>query len=272
LPPDAVTEEQDGQETTQSIASGEGLLRALEGGEAEPIRRAGFALRAVDLAALRAAGVRRVGVREPLIAIVSTNRHVDPPADTAAPLIAAAVEAAGARAHIMRAAAAAGVLESALRDGSADAVITIGGTGEGRGDRAVAIVAGYGDIAVHGMGIRPGETAALAEVGGRPVLMLPGRPDAALAAWLMVGRTLLKHMTGEDAAELTMPATLTRKIVATIGLAEVVLVRQVENGVEPVTAELFSTQALSRADAWVLVPADSEGYPAGASVEIRLLP
>ncbi|HET9904061.1 MAG TPA: molybdopterin-binding protein [Xanthobacteraceae bacterium] len=272
LPPDAVTEAGGAQEATVSAAPGEGVLRAVAGGAAEPIRRAGFALRNVDLAALRAAGVRRVGVREPLVRIVSTNRQLGPTADTAAPLIAALVESAGGRVHITRASVTAGALENGLRDGNADAVITIGGTGEGRGDRAVAVAAAHGRVSVHGIGIRPGETAALAEVGDRPVLMLPGRLDAAFAAWLLLGRPLLAHLTGAQAQDAPIAVPLRRKITSTIGLAEIVLVRLGESGAEPLPVGIAPAEALARADAWVLVPAESEGYPAGASVEARPLP
>lgn len=272
LAPDAVTSARGVQEAAASAAPGEGALRAFEGGEGRPLRHAGDFVRAVDLAAFRAVGVSRVALREPLVLVVSINRQVASSADAAAPLIASAVEAAGGRAHIMRAAAAAGALESALHDGSADAVIAIGGTGQGRGDRALAVLAAHGTIAVHGVGIRPGETAALGDVGGRPVLMLPGRLDAALAAWLLIGGPLLRRLTGAASAEASAPATLARKITSTVGLAEVVLVRRTDAGVEPVAAGVLPVQAIAQADGWVLVPPDSEGYPAGAEVELRPLP
>ena len=37
------------------------------------------------------------------------------------------------------------------------------------------------------MALSPGETAAFGFVGERPVLLIPGRLDAALAVWLMSG-------------------------------------------------------------------------------------
>jgi molybdopterin biosynthesis enzyme len=272
LPSDAVSEQPGGPEAIAGAAPGEGVLRALDGGGTAPLRNAGSPLRAVDIAALRAAGIARVGVREPLVTIVSTNRQVDAEADTAAPLIAALAEAGGARCHIVRASRAAGALESALHDGSADAVITIGGTGEGRGDRTVAIVAAHGEVAVHGIAIRPGDTTALGEVGARPVLMLPGRLDAALAAWLLVGSPLLAALTGAKSSASPLEVTLARKLVSTIGLAEAVLLQVGAGGAEPVPNSLAPARALARADAWALVPAESEGYPAGQRIAARPLP
>ncbi|MBN8921426.1 MAG: molybdopterin-binding protein, partial [Rhizobiales bacterium] len=168
--------------------------------------------------------IREITVREPMLTVVSVNRQTAAGDDTVSPLIAAAAEALGARAHIVRASVAAGALENALRDGSADAVVTIGGTGEGRGDRAVAVTGGYGAVALHGMAIRRGETAALASVGARPVLMLPGRLDAALAVWLLVGRPMIARLTGFSGTGRTFTAPLTRKLVSSIGLADVAFV------------------------------------------------
>ena len=50
-----------------------------------------------------------------------------------------------------------------------------------------------GEVAIHGFGIAPGESAALGTAKGHPVLMLPGRLDAALAAFLVVGDALLRR-------------------------------------------------------------------------------
>jgi|SRR5215207_2728882 len=272
LPPDAVVTTRSAQEAIAPAFPGEGALAVLDGGHGTALRRAGEFLRAIDIAALRAAGVARVGVREPMVTIVSTNRQVSAAADAVAPLIAAALEAAGGRAHVMRASVAAGALESALLDGGADAVVTIGGTGQGRGDRAIAVASAHGEIAMHGMGIKPGDTAALASVGARPVLMLPGRLDAALAVWLLVGRRLLGCLTGDKGEEVPLTATLSRKIASTIGLAEVVLVRRRGERAEPMDSAALAVPAMAQADGWVLVAPESEGYPAGASVVVRALP
>ena len=50
---------------------------------------------------------------------------------------------------------------TALTDEQTDLLITIGGTGAGRNDASVAMLERMGDVAIHGFGIAPGETAAL---------------------------------------------------------------------------------------------------------------
>ena len=69
-----------------------------------------------------------------------------------------------------------------------------------------------------------------------------------------------------------MPLTLSRKIVSTVGMTEVVPVRRTGEGIEPLASGYWPMQALTRADGWVLVPAESEGFPAGAQLEMRAFP
>ena len=69
-----------------------------------------------------------------------------------------------------------------------------------------------------------------------------------------------------------MPVMLTRKIVSTVGMAEVVPVRRTADGVEPLASGHWPLQAITRADGWVLVPPESEGFAAGAQLEMRAFP
>jgi molybdopterin biosynthesis enzyme len=108
--------------------------------------------------------------------------------------------------------------------------------------------------------------------GQRPVLLVPGRLDAALAVWLTLGRHLVARLTGGfDDLQGTL-ALLTRKHASPLGLAEVVPVHQSGDQTEPIASGYWPMQALARANGWILVPSDSEGYPAGAEVVVRALP
>jgi molybdopterin molybdotransferase len=55
-------------------------------------------------------------------------------------------------------------------------------------------------------------------------------------------------------------------------MAEVVPVRCRDGKAEPIASGYLPAQAIAQADGWILVPADSEGYPAGAHVMVRPLP
>jgi len=124
------------------------------------------------------------------------------------------------------------------------------------------------------MALTPGETAALGFAGAKPVLLLPGRLDAALAVWLTVGRRLLERLVGtlNRDHEPAETLALARKVASTVGLTELVPVRRNGGQVEPLASKYLPLSALARADGWILVPAESEGYSAGASVQVRPWP
>jgi len=255
LAPDAVT----GAEAHAAATVGDGVLAA--GADAtpkHPLRRAGERLRAADVAALQAVGVSRVRVREPRVRVVSAG------ADAAALAVARGVAAHGATVTFVR------DLKRALTE-DADATIAVGGTGAGTQDRSVEMLARAGTVEIHGFGLSPGETSAFGHVGAQPILLLPARLDAALAAFLVVGDALLRGLTGGPISA-GMPVTLARKIVSTVGLAEIVPVRVAEQGAEPLASGHWPMQALTRADGWVLVPPESEGFAAGATLEMRAFP
>jgi molybdopterin biosynthesis enzyme len=120
--------------------------------------------------------------------------------------------------------------------------------------------------------LTPGETAAFGFVGTRPVLLLPGRLDAALAAWLTIGRRVLQALAAGASDEPTETLKLSRKVASPVGLAELIPLRRSGGTAEPLAAKYLSLSALTRSDCWLLVPADSEGYSAGAPVQVRPWP
>jgi molybdopterin biosynthesis enzyme len=222
-------------------------------------------LRASDIAVLAAAGVSIVAVRKPLIRVVNT-RPDDPILGSAAALVMRAVTEAGARTEISV------DLDDALQTDGADAIISIGGTGAGRNDRSVVALSRSGTVTAHGIGFSPGETSAFGFCNGRPVLLMPGRIDAVLACWLVLGKPLIGRLAGAQTSDGAVKATLMRKVTSTIGFAEVVPLARNDDGVEPLASGYLPLQSLGRADGWMLVPPESEGYPAGTEIEMRPLP
>jgi molybdopterin biosynthesis enzyme len=267
LPPDAVVTAGGSAEAHASATAGDGVLPAgADADQRTPLRRAGARLRPLDIAVLRAAAIAQVLVRVPRVRVVSTNAQRQA-SDFVGALIGRAIEREGGQAEL-----AGQGLEDALGDEAADAVIAIGGTGAGRQDASIKTLGRIGRLEMHGVGLRPGETAALATAGSRPVLLLPGRLDAALSAWLVMGRRLLARLTGFAGSDPAPPERLARKVVSTVGLAEVVPVARGADGLEPLASGYLSLQALARADGWILVPPESEGFPAGSMVEVRSFP
>jgi molybdopterin molybdotransferase len=248
------------------VAPGEGTLAPdADAAAGLKLRLSGAALRRIDVALLADFGIERVMVRQPRVRVVCTSPGAV--AKSAARFLGSAIEH-----ECGQAISGDMTLEAALNDDSADMVVAIGGTGSGRNDHSVRTLARIGQVAYHGIAITPGETTAIGFVGQHPVLLLPGRFDAALAGWCTIGRRMLARRAFRLIEEQPFSAELGRKIASPLGLAEVVPVRRRLGRVEPVASGYLPLQALIKAEGWVLIPADSEGHPEGARVVVRPWP
>ena len=260
-------------EALATVAPGEGVLPAGRDAEADlPLRLAGERLRATDQALLSVAGISRVIIREPRIRLV--RAHAGSAVIGAGyGWIAETLAAAGALVVPDPSdAVAPDHLTAAFHHESSDAILVLGGTGSGTLDTSVIALANAGRVAFHGVGLIPGETAAFGAVGARTVLLLPGRFDAALAAWLALGGQWLKKLGGASEEDRISMALLARKVTSPLGMAGIVPVRCRGGSAEPLASGYLSHSALARADGWILIPPESEGYPPGAQVAVRPLP
>jgi molybdopterin biosynthesis enzyme len=255
-----------------ALAPGDGVLPY--GGDATPgdvLGREGVPLRATDLAAMAALDLAGdVYVCEPRVCVVTASRERHPVIQATAEFLVRMVGDAGGDASIAPPDVAG--LDSAIADAEQDAIILVGGSGSGRRDRSVIDLARLGSVAFHGVGLAPGETAAFGTIGQRPVLIVPGRLDAALAVWLTLGRRMMARLCDYESDDRGIPVVLARKITSTLGLAELVLVMREAEGVVPVASGYLPLQALARADGFVMVPPDFEGFAEGATVSMELLP
>jgi molybdopterin biosynthesis enzyme len=267
-PLDAVALRGDRAEAIAAVAPGEGVLQA--GGDAAPttvLRRAGARLRAIDVAVMAAAGIAEVSIRSPRIALVRGSAARTPILDAARGALVHAIAQAGARVS-----EPSDTLEQALSDRQSDAAIIFGGTGSGRRDGTVQELVRGGRLEAHGIAIGPGDTAAFGFVDERPVLLAPGRLDAALAVWLFIGRPLTAKLAGGVLDDRSALVPLRHKVISTIGVTELVPVRVRAGMAEPLGAGYLSLTSLANSDGWIAVPADSEGFAAGAVVAVSLWP
>ena len=267
-PLDSIKLRQGAAEALTVLAPGDGVL--LAGGDTEKdelLLPAGRPLRRIDIATLRALDIAEVMVREPRVFVVTVR--ADAMLDAIADFLAETIAAEGAT--IAGWSCTADGLAQAI-SAAADAIFVIGGTGTGRNDDSVERLASLGRVAVHGIAVAPGETAAFGFAGRIPVLLVPGRLDAAVATWLTLGRHLIACVSGRKNDEAGRSAVLTRKASSNLGLSEIVLVDRKGDAVEPLASGYLSLTALARAEGWIVVPADSEGYPAGARIQVKPLP
>lgn len=267
VPLDAITLRGDRAEAIAPVVPGEGVLAA--GGDAAPattLRRAGERLRALDLAAVVAASIAEVTIRSPRLVLARAAAGKTPMLNAAQVMLAHCAAKTGC------AVSEASSLAEVLSEGQCDAVIGIGGTGSGRRDDAVQDLARRGRIEAHGIAICPGETAAFGFVSNQPVLLIPGRLDAALAVWLLIGRHLVAKLAGAVVEDKPRILPLRRKVTSTIGMTEVMPVSCSDGMAEPLGSGYLSLTALARSDGWILLPAESEGFAAGSEVAVNQWP
>jgi len=230
-------------------------------GAAEVVRLAGARLRRIDVALMASLGVERVAIRVPRVQVLPAAD--DAGARALARLIADAINAEGADAQSERIS-----LEAAMRAADVDVVVAL----DSPDGKHAAMLARGGRMSFPAVAIRPGGGTALGHANGRPVLLLPDALDAALAGWLTVGRRLLARLAFRLIEEQPFPLELARPLTSPAGVTDVVPVRRRASTVEPLASGAFGPSELARSDGWILVPADSEGHPAGARVVVRPWP
>jgi molybdopterin molybdotransferase len=154
-----------------------------------------------------------------------------------------------------------------------DVVIVSGGSSVGLEDLAPTLLAQHGDLAIHGIAMRPSSPTALGRVEHRLVFLLPGNPVSCLCAYDFFAGRAIRALGGRTKAwpYHALGARLARKISSPVGRLDYARVRVVDGAVEPLAvggASLLSST--TRADGFVIVPADSEGFAPGTEVEVWL--
>jgi molybdopterin molybdotransferase len=161
---------------------------------------------------------------------------------------------------------------SAMR-APADVVLVSGGSSVGQEDYAPMLLARHGQLAIHGIAMRPSSPTGMGVLDGRLVFLLPGNPVSCLAAYDFFAGRAIRGLGGRPLAwpYRRIAAPLAKKVASAIGRLEYLRVRLVEGRVEPLAvggASILSST--TRADGFVIVPDDSEGYPAETQVEVFL--
>jgi molybdopterin molybdotransferase len=237
--------------------------------EASSVIAAGAQVRSLDLLIARAAGLATLSLRCPRLRLVNipaaSGRAVT------AQLIADMARAAGADVFMTEAAGRdAASIAAVLEPGGVDLLITTGGSGVGRTDAAIAALASCGEVLAHGIALQPGRTSAAGRIGKIPVVVLPGAPDQAIAAWWTLALPVLDRLSGRGARRKAT-LSLQRKIASSVGIAEIALLKRNADGWMPLAVGDFALDTIARADAWLAVAAGSEGFAAGTPVDAYIL-
>ncbi len=238
------------------------------------VDRRGSAMRAGDeavaagtllpqsIALLLALGADPVAVvRQPRVALVVAGPKSGP--DLLSPMLHALVARDGAVAEAMP-----------LPATGADLILIAGRTGAGPDDGAPLALADAGGVLdVHGIAVRPGDSAGLGRIDGVPVLLLPGAPHACLAIYDLLAARAVRRLAGVQLAGPygSIEKTLGRKAVSAVGFTDVIQVRVDAAHATPLgPADAGTLASAVRADGFIIVPETSEGFPAGATVRVHI--
>lgn len=242
---------------------------------------AGRQLRPQDLGVLSSIGRGEIRVfRRPRVRLAITGNELLPSgshpsgfqiADANGPMLAALVERDGGIVDfpgLVRDDRKA-ILEALQSD--ADIVIVSGGSSVGIEDLAPTLVAEHGELAVHGIAMRPSSPTGIGRIGHRIVFLLPGNPVSSLCAYDFFAGRAIRALGGrpKEWPYRAMRGKLSRKISSPIGRLDYARVKIAGDLIEPLSVGGASVlSSTTRADGFVIVGEDSEGFPAGAEVEV----
>ena len=164
-------------------------------------------------------------------------------------------------------------IRAALLAPGADVILVSGGSSVGREDYAPRLIVEIGELAIHGVSMRPSSPAGLGRIGATLVFLLPGNPVSCLCAYDFFAGRALRLLGGRspDWPHRTLQAVVARKIVSAIGRVDYCRVRLVDGRIEPIALSGASIlSSTTRADGFVIVPAECEGYGPDSEVTVFL--
>ncbi len=162
-------------------------------------------------------------------------------------------------------------LRQALETAQEDVVMISGGSSVGVEDHAPAIVTELGELPVHGLALRPAGPTGVGFIGKQVVFLLPGNPVSCLCAYDLFAGISLRRLGGFRG---TLPyrwksLPLAQELLSVAGRMDYVRVKVAEGKVEPLaTSGASILSSTTRADGFVLVPGEVEGYGAGEEVGV----
>lgn len=287
VPAEFASEEDGVVAITSAVPAGKNIGRVGEDVRSgDALLSAGSWLRPQDVGMLASVGMAEVDViRRPRVRLVVTGDELVRPGEDRPPhsiyesnsfVLRTLVERDGGHLESCRDVVDdRDAIRAGIADPGADVVLVSGGSSVGREDHAPSIVAEIGELPIHGVAMRPSSPAGMGHVGESLVFLLPGNPVSCLCAYDFFAGRAIRRRGGRsgDWPYVRTTGTLTRKISSVVGRTDYCRVRfdAGSNDVEPLAlsgASILSSTV--RADGFVVVPAELEGYAPGATVDVHL--
>lgn len=155
----------------------------------------------------------------------------------------------------------------------ADMIIISGGTSVGEKDLVPRIVKSMGELLVHGVSLNPGKPTALGVMDSKPVVCIPGFPAAGLVALFVFGKAALRKRANIPQIPcITIKAQLSSKITSKDGYltyARVILDNL--SAIPIMTAGAGILSSIAKAQGFVIIPENIEGYEKETNVDVVLI-
>ena len=159
-------------------------------------------------------------------------------------------------------------LELAVRDN--DFVVVSAGSSAGTKDYTADVIADLGEVLVHGIAIKPGKPVIIGRISAKPVIGMPGYPLSALTVLREIVPALVRRYGIPVAAPETIEAFLTGTVHKDAGSDEFILCSLGRVGdrwvISPQSRGAGVQMSAVRANAYLRIPAGTEGWEAGERV------
>ena len=244
---------------------------------------AGRCLRPQDVGLLASIGLNRVDVLcRPIVHLITTGNellamgnqprefHVT---DSNTPMLEALIRRDGG--CVTQAGIVPDDPEKILTALQADAQIVIvsGGSSVGLEDHVPQLIAEHGELAIHGIAMRPSSPTGIGKLGTKLVFLLPGNPVSCLCGYDFFAGRAIRQLAGRT-ADWPYPShrlPLREALTSSAGRVDYVRVKIVNGQVEKVVPQggsaLYSSVC---ADGFVVIAEDEETLPADTPVTVYL--
>lgn len=247
----------------------------------------GRRLRPQDLGVLASVGVPAVrAVRRPRVRVVITGDELLPPGSAPeGPFIVDANSLVldmlarrdgAASVNVVRVRDRRELVREAIASATEEVVLISGGSSVGPEDHAPLVLAEIGEVAVHGVAMRPSSPAGFGFFGAERrqlAFLLPGNPVSCLCAYEFFAGPSIRALGGLPRAwpHERRACRVKVKIVSERGRTDYVRVKVEGGEVTPImTSGASILSSTTRADGVVIVGEDDEGYGEGAVVDVLL--
>jgi len=161
-----------------------------------------------------------------------------------------------------------------------DIVVISGGSSVGVKDITLECISSFDNsrIFANGIALKPGKPTILAEIGGKPVIGLPGHPVSCMVIFYLMVRPIIFKMLSykeEYPERKFLRAKISVNVPSVSGREEYIRVSLKELGgeiwAEPVPGGSGIISSLSKSDGLVRIDLESEGIEKGKIVEVIII-